>query len=599
MFSNIEQELSIRGENIQRVYDYYINNKLLINRKYQRKLVWAIEEKQAFIDSILNGFPVPLILLAEVNFEELSRYEIIDGMQRLNAIMSFIEGEFSYDGKYFDLETMAETKQRLDEGLLIQKTPKLDRTLCKNIASYILPISIYRYEGLNNKIDEVFRRINSNGKHLSKQELRLAGATGEFANLIRKIAYIIRGDVSAKETLYLNAMKNISITNKDLEYGINVNDIFWVKEGILRRENVRESKDEEIIADIVAYMILTVKPPSNSDVLDDYFGINGKNNKRYIEIESAVKKFSSNLIINQFKTVYGVLNEILKKSGSTFGQLLFETPQSNRIPRYFQVIFLALHELVINENMQISDMQGLLKVMKGIGNKHIKLSAGGGKWSAIERENNVKAIAGILKPYFKVKDTQDPAIATWAIELENILMQSNTEQNLYDFKQGFYNLAEESEFNQKLFSKVIKTLTAMVNIGPGNTGYVIVGVADNIDDANLVEKMYNIKKQKYNHFYITGIQGEALKYNKDLDSYYQKLIQLLQNEPIDDLYKAQIARNIRLINYYGHSVLVFKVVSEDQPALYANEYFERNGANLRKITPSEYPNLFKRFYKNK
>lgn len=34
VISNIEQELSIRGENIQRIYDYYINNKLLINRKY-------------------------------------------------------------------------------------------------------------------------------------------------------------------------------------------------------------------------------------------------------------------------------------------------------------------------------------------------------------------------------------------------------------------------------------------------------------------------------------------------------------------------------------------------------------------------------------
>lgn len=597
VISNIEQELSIRGENIQRIYDYYINNKLLINRKYQRKLVWAIEEKQAFIDSIINGFPVPLILLAEVNFEELSRYEIIDGMQRLNAIMSFIEGEFPYDGKYFDLETMAETKQKLDEEILEQKQPKLDRTLCKNIAGYLLPLSVYKYDGLNNKIDEVFRRINSNGKHLSKQELRLAGAIGEFANLIRKIAYVIRGDVSAKDTLYLHAMKNISITNRDLEYGINVNDIFWVKEGILRRENVRESKDEEIIADIISYMILTVKPPSNSDVLDDYFGVSGIDNKRYIEIESAVKKYSGELIISQFKTVYGVLNKILNESGSSFGQLLFETPQSNRIPRYFQVIFLALHDLVIKKNMEINDIKGLITIMRGIGNKHIKLSSGGGKWSAIERENNVNAIKGIFEPFFKVKDTQDPAIATWAIELENILMQSNTEQTLYDFKQGFYNLIDESEFNQKSFSKVIKTLTAMINIGPKNTGYVIVGVADKLEDALLVEELYSVEKRKYNHFYITGIQGEALKYEKDLDSYYQKLIQLLQNEPIDDLYKAQFARNIRMINYYGHSVIVFKAISEEQPALYKDEYFERNGANVSKIAPSEYPNLFKRFYK--
>lgn len=595
---NVEQELSIRGENIQRVYDYYINKKLLINRKYQRKLVWAIEEKQAFIDSILNGFPVPLILLAETNFEEASRFEVIDGMQRLNAIMSFIEGEFSLNGFYFDLETMAETKLLLDEKKLTQKEPKMNRAQCKNIASYLLPLSVYRYDGLNNKIDEVFRRINSNGKHLSKQELRSAGATGDFANLVRKIAYITRGDVSAKETLFLNTMKNISITNKELNYGIDVNNIFWVKQGILRRENVRESKDEEIIADLVAYMALKTKPPSNPDILDDYFGVNGTENKRYIEIESAIKKYSADVLIKQFQTVYGELAFILEKSGGNFGQLLFEVPQSNRIPRYYQIIFLAFHELMINRNMELNDLNGLLSSMKGVGNKHIKISSGGGRWSAIERENNVNAISGIFEPFFKVKDTQDPATSTWAIELENILMQSNTEQNLYDFKQGFYGLANKSDFNQSTFSKVIKTLTAMANLGPGNIGYVIVGVADKENDKKLIENLYGIKSQKYNQFFVTGIQGEAEKYENGLDSYYQKIIQLIQKEPIDKNYKAQIMRNIRIFNYYDHSVLVLKVMSEESPALYDNEYFERNGSHLNKIDPVQYNNLFKRFYNN-
>lgn len=40
------------------------------------------------------------------------------------------------------------------------------------------------------------------------------------------------------------------------------------------------------------------------------------------------------------------------------------------------------------------------------------------------------------------------------------------------------------------------------------------------------------------------------------------------------------------------------VVSDEQPALYNNEYFERNGPNLNKIDPTQYPNLFKRFYNN-
>lgn len=40
---------------------------------------------------------MPLILFAEDNTKEEPGFEIIDGMQRLNAIVSFIENEFSVE----------------------------------------------------------------------------------------------------------------------------------------------------------------------------------------------------------------------------------------------------------------------------------------------------------------------------------------------------------------------------------------------------------------------------------------------------------------------------------------------------------------------
>jgi hypothetical protein len=51
---------------------------------------------------------------------------IIDGLQRLNSIFAFIENEYLVAGAYFDLETLAETKLRRDEGELAQRTPILD-----------------------------------------------------------------------------------------------------------------------------------------------------------------------------------------------------------------------------------------------------------------------------------------------------------------------------------------------------------------------------------------------------------------------------------------------------------------------------------------
>ena len=120
------QDLLVRSESIQRIYGYYLEQRLVVNRRYQRKLVWAVEEKEAFIDSIKKNYPVPLILLAEsVNEQGNDILEIIDGMQRLNAITSFIENEYSLEGYYFDLETMAETKLLKDEKVLQQKEPIL------------------------------------------------------------------------------------------------------------------------------------------------------------------------------------------------------------------------------------------------------------------------------------------------------------------------------------------------------------------------------------------------------------------------------------------------------------------------------------------
>ncbi len=109
------KDLSIKGESIQSLYGSYLAKQYLVNRRYQRKLVWSIDEKRSFIDSIIRGYPVPLVLLAEVLTPQGKQLEIIDGMQRMNALMSFIDQEFDINGSYFDLDTMADTKLLKDK----------------------------------------------------------------------------------------------------------------------------------------------------------------------------------------------------------------------------------------------------------------------------------------------------------------------------------------------------------------------------------------------------------------------------------------------------------------------------------------------------
>lgn len=585
------QDLTVRSENIQRIYGFYISNRLLVNRRYQRKLVWTIEEKSAFIDSIMKGYPVPLILLAEINNEENNEFEIIDGMQRLNAIISFIEGEFTVDGKYFDLDAMVESKLMFDKNQIVQNEPKMDREVCSEIASYVLPLSIYKMEN-EKQIDEIFRRINSNGKHLSKQEIRQAGSMSQFANIVRELSSEIRGDSSLRERLLLNNMKNISITNKELNYGINVDKVFWVDNTIIRREQVRESKDEEIIADILAYILTKDKPQSSSKALDEFYGFKTEKSKRFKELEDNIRIKGKKNIKEDFYKVFNVVKAILNTSGKKFNQLIFKESTLDKIPRYFQIVYLALYELIINKNMKVKSINNLVKCLNGI-SKNIKLSQGGGTWSAIERENNVNSVVGIIEKNF-TKNTEDPAMVQWSVELENILSQSTTEQNSFDFKLGMCNL-KDKVFVDKTFDKVIKTLTAMINRGKNSLGYVIIGVADKKNDADDVRKLIGDEYIKRGNFYITGVNHDIKILDTDDDRYFQMLIQKIEKQPIDDKYKSLISNNIRFLDYGGKMVIILKLEDQGEPILYNNKYYERKGSNLDEIKMSEVGNLFKRF----
>ena len=125
-----------QGKSIQTLYRDYREGNLLVNRRYQRKLVWSFEEKQRLIDSILKGYPIPLILLAEItDVEGIKQYEIIDGIQRFNAVFTFIENAFDYEAKYFDVNEFARARQLADEGVFapVAEAPVLSPPECANI----------------------------------------------------------------------------------------------------------------------------------------------------------------------------------------------------------------------------------------------------------------------------------------------------------------------------------------------------------------------------------------------------------------------------------------------------------------------------------
>jgi hypothetical protein len=593
--SKANVELSIKGESIQSLYGYYLSDTFLVNRRYQRKLVWTLDEKRAFIDSVIKGYPVPLILLADIISNETRRLEIIDGMQRLNAIMSFIEQEFDVNNEYFNLDSIADTKLQMDDGKLAQKGIPMAREICANIARYQIPLSVFQEKGASH-VDEVFRRLNANGRHLSKQELRQAGATSKFASVVRKISCSIRGDSSASDILNLSAMKNISITSKNLSYGINVDDVFWIKNNIITRESLRESNDEEIIADIVAWTSIGKSLRSSSDILNQLYGfeVDDSDSTLAQQVEVAIQKINEEQVALNVQLVFDKLISILDASGKTFNALLFEKQQA-KISRYFQIVYLTLFELIVVQGKDISNMAGLVKTLNKSGDKLIKLSQGGGNWSAKEKQSAIEMLEGPLKKYFAKSKSNDPTRQQWITRLENILMQSSTEQSLYDFKMGLHSLTKDAKFDKPLFSKIIKTLTAMANTMPGASGYCIIGIADTKRSANAFEKRYGVPGASYSNYWITGVDAEADAYHQGVDTYFTKLTQLIQSQPISDRDKDYIARNITTVTYFDKTVIILKIESGPVPSFYNGQYFVRHGSNIAEVLPVHFSNLFSRF----
>lgn len=592
--SNLNSELTIRGESIQRIYEFFISKKLIVNRRYQRKLVWSIEEKQAFIDSITKGFPIPLILFAEKQENSDKRFEIIDGMQRLDAITSFINGEFTLKEKYFNLETMASSKLLLDQKLIVQKEPILDQQLCAQIVNYLLPISTYR-ETSSENIDEIFRRINSNGRQLSSQELRQAGALGKFSDLVRELSSKIRGDVSSKDILNLNEMKKISLKNGNeyIDYGIDVDKIFWIKDGIIRKSQIRDSKDEEIIADILASIILPTAQGSSSTILDELYS---KSSKRFVEVEAELSKKPPQAIVKDFIKIYDEINKILSISEKTFVRLLFSSPK-DKVSRYYIVLFLSFYNLMIKENLIVSNYKDLIDKLNNLYEKKITLSKGGGTWSAKEKTEATDDTIAHIKKYFKKNTNQiNPAYDDWITELENILTLSKTENTLYDFKQGFYNL-NTKVFDSENFSKIIKTLTAMANIGKNNVGYVLVGISDTKSSSDFFEKTFSEKNIKFETFYINGIESESKLEYKSIDIYFTKITQLIKKQPISEAFSNYLASNLKLVTYKNKSVLVFKVESQVEPVIYDEKYYDREACNTVEVPTVRIGELYKKFLK--
>jgi hypothetical protein len=393
-------------------------------------------------------------------------------------------------------------------------------------------------------------------------------------------------------------MAAISITSRDLPYGIAVDDVFWVKEGILTREQVRESRDEEVVAELIVAMLISPIPSSGRQYMDEFYGLKESEAKRSPQIEAAIARLGNEAVERQFMAVFDEIRNILAQTTKPFAKLVLDSPPP-RVPRYFEILFLAMYELLVNREKRVISHVALAAAIDGIGNRVVNVGSGGGNWGSAQKIENVNAVVGVIERCFRnAKQGEDIAFDSWVTQFENILTQSLTEHSLHDFKQGFWTLSSTPTFDAGAFERVLETLSAMANHGPNATGYVIIGVTDTETDSRRVKEVHGITARRFRNFDITGVEHEASLSGKSLDGYIAWLLDKVRNSDLDPRLIDDVTKSARLVRYYEKAVLILQVKSRDEPIAYKEKFVVRQGSSTIEVRGSDLNTLFGRFRGN-
>ncbi len=192
-FDDIEEEISnnIEGKNkpynpdeikvrrevqsidyIQKLIEVYKD--IDLNPEYQRNFVWTDTKQQSrLIESLMLGIPIPVFYFAE---NKQGKFHVIDGLQRLTVINCFLNDKLKLNG----LEYLEDCN-----GLTYKQ---IHRKYARRIESTQLTIYIVEASSPTAVKYDIFKRINTGGKPLNRQEVRNAMALPKVRVLLQELA---------------------------------------------------------------------------------------------------------------------------------------------------------------------------------------------------------------------------------------------------------------------------------------------------------------------------------------------------------------------------------------------------------------------------
>lgn len=209
---------------IKDIYDDFNAGKLIIDSTYQRRNVWLPQDNIRLIETILLGYIVPEVFFwpASVDSETgNSITHIVDGQQRINAIIDYIDGKYKLISKYL-------LNEEIQEQCGNKSFAELPAEAKTQIWLYKLSVVDIDKSWSKEQIMTMFYRLNLTEYSLNEQERRnsKSSAFGEKAELLTKV------DFWSKMKVFSS---NDARRMKDTEYCCSV--FILAQEGVVDQTN--------------------------------------------------------------------------------------------------------------------------------------------------------------------------------------------------------------------------------------------------------------------------------------------------------------------------------------------------------------------------
>jgi hypothetical protein len=156
------------GVTIDDLAQRHKSHRLNLEPAFQRQSVWTQRDRSRLAESILAGFPIPALFFhVQEGKRGAPSYDVIDGKQRIESILAFMNDPVFDDWPYIKARTVAE------DGLE-KVTQWLDMTSSERYLFNSYRIQAVEVSGDLGDVIDLFVRINSTGRRLTSAETRHA-----------------------------------------------------------------------------------------------------------------------------------------------------------------------------------------------------------------------------------------------------------------------------------------------------------------------------------------------------------------------------------------------------------------------------------------